>query len=121
MRNTTLFYLSASLSLSRSLFLFQQQLVAHMKHVFGAFKLLQVWDLTLHEVDRTQVPYLVWPMFAQLITGVFYFPDYRPSGSARIPFLTHQDGGIHLMDDICGEFFNNLIVIRHRRGKGGAL
>lgn len=49
----------------------------------------------------------------------FVFPDYRLSGSARIPFLTHQNGDIHLKDDICGEFLNNLIVIRHRRGRGG--
>lgn len=73
-----------------------------------------------HVADRTQAPYLALPVFSQL-TIAFFFPDYRLSACARIPFLTHQNGDIHLKDDICGEFLNNLIVIRHRRGYGGGL
>lgn len=72
-------------------------------------------------MDWTVLNCLMWPspMFLQLIIPFFFLPDYRLSGSAQIPFLAHENGDIHLKDDICGEFLNNLIVIRHRRGRGG--
>lgn len=106
-----------SVSLSPSFCSSRQQIISTLS-CFWAHKLFQFWDLAPHEVDRTQAPYLALPVFSQL-TIPFFFPDYRLSGSARIPFLTHQNGDIHLKDDICGEFLNNLIVIRHRRGQGG--
>lgn len=121
--------LSSTFSWRLFLSLFLKQSVADVSHFLGCFWALQLpqffWDPASHEVDRTRAPYLAFAVFSQLIVPSFFlpppffFPDYRLSGSARIPFLTHQNGDIHLKDDICGEFLNNLIVIRHRRGRGG--
>lgn len=98
-----------------------------LRVVFQALELLQVFGIwALHEAD-TEHEHLIWhlPCFHSWSLPPFYFflfsnhPDYRLSGPARIPFLTHQNGDIHLKDDICGEFPNNLIVIRRRRGRRG--
>lgn len=58
-----------------SLSLFLQQPVAIFKHfkLFLALRLQRVWDLFLHEVDRTRAPYLALPVFSQLIIPFFFF------------------------------------------------
>lgn len=63
------------------------------------------------------MPYLVLARVFTADRALLFFPDYRLSGSAQIPFRAHQTADIHLKDDICGEFLNNRIVIQH--GVGG--
>lgn len=94
--------------------------------VFRALELLQVWGSGLHMKPTRNTSTLsgVCCVFTADLSLLFFsffpnHPDYRLSGSARIPFLTHQNGDIHLKDDICGEFPNNLIVSRRRRGRRG--
>lgn len=64
------------------------------------------------------MPYLAIACVFTADQTLLFFPDYRLSGSAQIPFLAHQNADIHLKDDICGEFLNNRIVIQHGRGQG---
>lgn len=92
----------------------KQQIISTLS-CSGPYSCFQVWDLAVYKAGRTQAPYLVLPVFSQLTIPVF-FPDYHLSGCAQIPFLTHQNGDIHLNDDICGEFLNNLIVISTQEG-----
>lgn len=86
--------------------------------VFFGIRLHMKWTEREHLIWRLPC-FHSWSFPPFFTPSFFFFPDYRLSGSARIPFLTHQNGDIHLKDDICGEFLNNLIVIRHRRGRGG--
>lgn len=95
--------------------------------VFRALELLQVSGsgLCVKRTQNTSTLSGICRVFTADRSLLFYFyffpnhPDYRLSGPARIPFLTHQNGDIHLKDDICGEFPNSLIVIRRRRGQRG--
>lgn len=95
--------------------------------VFRALQLLRVSGsrLRMKRTQNTSTLSGVRRVFTadRSLPPFFFFfpnhPDYRLSASARIPFLTHQNGDIHLKDDICGEFPNNLIVIRRKRGRRG--